>query len=76
MLVLTAMLAGTISSEAASKKEYPGGKYYIWRYTLRDKQGSAYSLEHPSRWLSHRSIERRRRQGLRPARQSSIPEDD
>jgi hypothetical protein len=64
MLVLTAMLAGTISSEAASKIKYPGGKFYIWRYTLCDKQGSDYSLEHPGRWLSHRSIERRRRQGL------------
>ena len=64
MLVLATMLAGSISSEAASKIKYPGGKYYIWRYTLRDKQGSDYSLEHPGRWLSHKSIERRRRQGL------------
>ena len=64
MLVLATMLAGSISSEAASKIKYPGGKFYIWRYTLCDKQGSDYSLEHPGRWLSHKSIERRRRQGL------------
>ena len=53
-------------STSASKglRKYPGGKYYIWRYTLKDKQGSPYSISHPGRWLSHKSIERRRRQGL------------
>jgi subtilisin family serine protease len=64
MLVLAAIVAGGTAARAASKMKYPGGKCYIWRYTLRDKQGSTYSLEHPGRWLSHRSIERRRRQGL------------
>ena len=53
-----------VSAASGPKIKYPGGKYYIWRYTLRDKQGSAYSLDHPGRWLSHKSIERRRRQGL------------
>lgn len=46
------------------KMKYPGGKYYIWRYTLKDKQGTSYNLDHPGRWLSHRSIERRKRQGI------------
>ncbi|MBO4718486.1 MAG: S8 family serine peptidase [Prevotella sp.] len=55
---------GSGTAWAASKVKYPGPKQYIWRYTLRDKQGSAYTLEHPGRWLSHKSIERRRRQGL------------
>ena len=64
MLVLAAIVAGGTAARAASKMKYPGGKCYIWRYSLRDKQGSTYSLEHPGRWLSHRSIERRRRQGL------------
>ena len=54
----------TLASTTSSKKEYPGGRYYIWRYTLKDKQGTTYSLDHPGRWLSHKSIERRRRQGL------------
>ena len=44
--------------------KYPGGKFYIWRYTLKDKQSSTHSLDHPGRWLSHKSIERRKRQGL------------
>lgn len=69
MLVLTvALLGGTAArdsaAKAASKVKYPGPKQYIWRYTLRDKQGTAYALDHPGRWLSHKSIERRRRQGL------------
>ena len=57
----------TLSVTAAGtrqKKAYPGGRYYIWRYTLQDKQGSAYSLAHPGRFLSHKSLERRKRQGL------------
>ena len=58
--------AATLTATAAlpSKMKYPGGRQYIWRYTLRDKQGSPYTLDHPGRWLSHKSIERRRRQGL------------
>lgn len=37
---------------------------YIYRYTLKDKNGSSFTLDHPSKWLSHKSIERRNRQGL------------
>ena len=37
---------------------------YIYRYTLKDKQGGTYSLDAPNRWLSHKSVERRHRQGL------------
>jgi hypothetical protein len=62
-----ALLGGTAldsAARAASKVKYPGPKQYIWRYTLRDKEGTTYSLDHPGRWLSHKSIERRRRQGL------------
>ena len=49
---------------ASTRKKYPGGKCYIWRYTLKDKQGSSHSLEHPGRWLSHKAIERRKHQGI------------
>ena len=52
------------SAGSSLRKKYPGGKCYIWRYTLKDKQGTPYSLDHPGRWLSHKSIERRKRQGL------------
>ena len=66
ILCLLAMLLAmaTPAAAASPKMKYPGGKFYIWRYTLKDKQGSPYSLDHPSRWLSHKSVERRRRQGL------------
>jgi len=64
--LLAALLSAiTASAGSSPKMKYPGGKYYIYRYTLKDKQGSPYSIEHPSRWLSHRSIERRRKQGLK-----------
>ena len=29
-----------VSAAKGPKIKYPGGKYYIWRYTLKDKQGS------------------------------------
>ncbi len=64
MICLAAALLGGMAAQAASKMKYPGGRHYIWRYTLKDKQGSPYSIEHPARWLSHKAIERRRRQGL------------
>ena len=65
LIILFAALLPFISTSASKGlRKYPGGKYYIWRYTLKDKQGSPYSISHPGRWLSHKSIERRRRQGL------------
>ena len=66
IICLLAAIICQIPANAGSstRKKYPGGKCYIWRYTLKDKQGSTYSLDHPGRWLSHKAIERRRRQGL------------
>ncbi len=66
IICLLAAIICQIPANAGSstRKKYPGGKCYIWRYTLKDKQGSSYSLDHPGRWLSHKAIERRRRQGL------------
>ena len=65
--ILLAVLTCALEASAGNspKMRYPGGKYYIYRYTLKDKQGTPYSIDHPSRWLTHRSIERRRKQGLR-----------
>jgi subtilisin family serine protease len=69
-----AVLVGIVYIYAAKgpKMKYPGGRYYIWRYTLKDKEGSPYSIEHPTRWLSHKSIERRRKQGL-PLDSTDLP---
>ena len=64
-LILVALtLSQRASATAPPKKKYPGGKCYIWRYTLENKRESSYSLERPQRWLSHKSIERRKKQGL------------
>jgi len=64
IIFLLSLTATAYAGNSPRMIKYPGGKFYIYRYTLKDKQGSAYSIEHPGRWLSHRSIERRRRQGL------------
>ena len=58
------ILVALFTTIAHCKEKQPSGKQYIWRYTLTDKQGSPYSLDHPTRWLSRKSVERRRRQGL------------
>ena len=52
------------ASAGTGKRKYPGGKFFIYRYTLKDKQGTPYSIEHPGRWLTHKSVERRKRQGF------------
>ena len=44
----------------------------MFRLTLADKQGGNYRLEHPTRWLSQKSVERRRRQGL-PLDSTDLP---
>ncbi len=49
------------NAQRIKNKAYPA---YIYRVTLADKNGSSYTLDRPSRFLSRRSIERRKRQGL------------
>ena len=72
-LILVALtLSQRASATAPPKKKYPGGKCYIWRYTLEDKRESGYTLERPQRWLSHKSIERRKKQGL-PLDSTALP---
>lgn len=60
------LCTSTTGFGASSRIKNPGGRHYVYRYTLKDKQGTSYSLEHPSRWLSHKSVERRKRLGIRP----------
>ena len=47
-----------------SRIKYPGSKCYVYRYTLVDKAGTLFQLDHPQRWLSRKAIERRKRQHL------------
>ncbi|MBR6320798.1 MAG: S8 family serine peptidase [Prevotella sp.] len=63
ILPLMILLLTSVTMTAA-KVKYPGERCYIFRYTLRDKAATTYSLERPQRFLSRRSLERRQRQGL------------
>ncbi len=66
-LLFTVVCYTMVSAETAQHAERIRNKVcpaYIYRVTLADKNGSSYSLDRPSRFLSRRSIERRKRQGL------------
>ena len=52
--------------------KYKPGPSFIYRLYLTDKKGTPYSLNHPSRYLSRRSIERRKRQQL-PLDSTDLP---
>lgn len=51
---------------------FPGGKTFLFRLTLADKKGTPFSLQNPEMFLSQKSIERRRRQGL-PLDSTDLP---
>lgn len=62
---ITAILFLTILSicpTLANQKKFPGGKCYLFRIELIDKQGSPYSINRPQEFLSPKAIERRKRQ--------------
>ena len=63
-ILLTAKLLLFSIGAFSAKVKYPGGKAYIYRYYLSNKQATTQSLERPQRFLSRQSIERRQRQGL------------
>lgn len=71
LLALTAVVA-VGAKGAPGKKKFPGGKCYIYRFALKDKQGTDYSLDRPQRFLSHESVERRKRQNL-PVDSTDLP---
>ena len=66
--VLAMMLAFGLSQRltlsAANLVKYPGGKCYMYRLYLTDKNGSPYSLQHPEKFLSAKALQRRQRQHL------------
>ena len=72
LIIVALTLSICASATTPPKKRYPGGKCYIWRYTLENKCESSYTLDRPQRWLSHRSIERRHKQGL-PLDSTDLP---
>lgn len=71
-LCQVAALAGTTLGDKPVKTKNREHKSYIFRYFLKDKQGTAYSLSQPLAFLSRKSVERRRRQGL-PLDSTDLP---
>lgn len=47
------------------KVKYPGPKLFVYRYYLNDKKGGKHTLDRPGKYLSQKSIERRKRQKLK-----------
>ena len=72
MKAILLLLFLTFGLSCFAKVKYPGDRYYIYRYTLRDKAATNYSLDHPHRFLSRRSLERRQRQDL-PLDSTDLP---
>ena len=70
LLTIAMLLLFVLSTHADNmqgnkqRTRYKGGPAYIYRITLADKQGTPYNVNHPNRFLSRRSIERRKRQGI------------
>ena len=63
IIISIILLLGSICAMAGNIK-YPGDKTYIFRFSLNDKTPTDYSLDKPWQFLSKKSIERRRRQGI------------
>ena len=63
--VLFAFASLPTMADDSGRVPFPGGKCSMFRVELKDKSGTPYSLRKPQEFLSKKSIERRRRQGLR-----------
>ena len=67
LIILTActlFLYADNMQDGTKRIRYKDGPAYIYRVSLTDKAGTPYSLDHPTRFLSRRAVERRKRQGL------------
>lgn len=63
-LLLIASVPALLSAKSKTWHEVALKKTYIYRLYLNDKNGSPYRLNHPEAFLSTRSLERRKRQGI------------
>lgn len=64
LLFILFFTATSCFGETTRKVKYPGGKTYMYRVVLKDKQGTPYSLSRPRDFLSAKAIVRRKRQHL------------
>ena len=58
------VMSGTPLAQQPEKIEFPGGKTYLFRLSLTDKNGTPYRLDRPLEFLSQKALDRRKRQGL------------
>ena len=70
LFVLT--LAAANASANGHKVKTPGGRSFIYRYYLIDKQGTPGQLDQPQTFLSKKSVARRQRQHL-PVDSTDLP---
>ena len=69
LVLLTCMaISLTLSAHThrspSHKRAYAGEKCWMYRLILSNKNGGSFSLQHPHQFLSHKALERRRRQGI------------
>ena len=64
VLLFLSVVSYAFSARVKDKQPYPGGKFTIYRLTLKDKKGTEGSLKHPEYYLSAKALQRRQRQGL------------
>ena len=59
-------------AKGTDKMKFPGGRCYLFRLMLTDKNGTPFSLDRPEEFLSQRALERRRRQHI-PVDSTDLP---
>lgn len=64
LVALLLLVSGGGEASYAFARKYLGGKQYMVRLVLRDKNGTTGSLDNPFAYLSEKALERRRRQML------------
>lgn len=64
LLPCAASVPDALAENPAPKVGYEGGRSYIYRFVLKDKQGTPFSMSRPREFLSRKAIERRNRQRL------------
>ena len=64
LTLLAFSLQAAQQQDGTKRVRYKDGPAYIYRVSLTDKAGTPYSFDHPTRFLSRRAVERRKRQGL------------
>ncbi len=73
-LLILLLTAGVMVAFAQDSRKvaYPEAPFNIFRVSLIDKKGSAFTLKHPEKFLSEKALQRRRKQKL-PVDSTDLP---